>query len=68
MTQKEELKKLLKEAEEISFREYCKCCYAPGDFCDNCHWCKDENEPSEFMSWRDMQIWASYEDEDWGCR
>lgn len=68
MTQNEELKKLLKEAEELTFNEYCNGCYTPREYCEHCHFDRKENEPSEFMSWRDMQIWASYEDEDWGDR
>jgi hypothetical protein len=68
MSTDEELKSLLRQAEELTFGEYCKTCHTPNDMCEHCHFDRQSHQPSEYLTARELIMFYSYEDEDWGDR
>lgn len=56
-----ELKALLKEAEQLTFDEYCKTCFQDRRFCDGCRADGDIAEPEMYLSAHDMWLQCELE-------
>lgn len=51
-----ELKSLLKEAERLTFDEYCKTCHQYTLYCNDCRLNSGTGEPEMYLSARDMLL------------
>lgn len=62
----EESKALLEESIDLTWNEYCKTCQAENRYCDGCVFSKGMEEPSEYLSMKDMMLLCEYESQDYG--
>lgn len=62
----EELKYLLEESIDITWNEYCKTCQTENKYCDDCMFSNGMEEPSEYLSMKDMMLLCEYESHDYG--